>query len=105
MKRIIFLEPAQLEMADAAEYYEFQASGLGNEFLKEIEAVTERVRRYPDSGRILRGRVRRRIARRFPFGVLYIEDEEEIIVVAVMHLKRRPDYWTKRLKLTLKNYR
>jgi len=104
MKRIIFLEPAQEEMADAAEYYEFQASGLGNDFLEEIEFVIERIRRNPNSGRILRGRVRRRITRRFPFGVLYIEDEKEIVVVAVMHLKRRPDYWTKRIKLTSRDY-
>ena len=47
MKPIRFLRPAELELLDAAQYYELQATGLGGEFLDKI-----------DAGR-LRGAVRR----------------------------------------------
>ncbi len=32
-----------------------------------------------------------------PVGILYDVTEEEIRIVAVMHLHRRPGYWKKRL--------
>jgi hypothetical protein len=32
-----------------------------------------------------------------PYAVIYREDADEIVVLAVMHLHRRPDYWTDRL--------
>ena len=41
----------------------------------------------------MRGDVRRRLIRRFPLGVLYRIDPDEIVILAVMHLSRRPDYW------------
>jgi hypothetical protein len=35
---------------------------------------------------------------RFPYSVVYLEDEDEIWVLAVAHAKRRPGYWRGRLK-------
>ena len=34
--------------------------------------------------------------RRFPFGILYRVDPDEIVILAVMHLARQPDYWRDR---------
>jgi hypothetical protein len=45
---------------------------------------------------LLEGEVRRVLVRRFPYGVLYSEDAEGILVVAVMHLHRDPEYWKDR---------
>jgi hypothetical protein len=35
--------------------------------------------------------------KRFPFGILYVATVDEIVVLAVMHLRRRPGYWQGRL--------
>jgi len=32
----------------------------------------------------------------FPYGILYIEEPEEIFILAIMHLHRYPDYWKER---------
>ncbi len=40
---------------------------------------------------VVEGELRRRLVRRFPFGVLYRSDPEEIVIVA--HLRRKPGYW------------
>lgn len=40
--------------------------------------------------------VRRRLVRRFPYGVLYGIGAESIRVLAVMHSRRRPMYWVDR---------
>ena len=39
MKPVRFLRPAELELLDAAQYYETQAPGLGLEFLNKIDAA------------------------------------------------------------------
>ena len=41
--------------------------------------------------------MRRRMLNRFPYGLLYAVEADRIIVVAVMHLHRRPGYWKDRL--------
>jgi plasmid stabilization system protein ParE len=93
MKPIIFLPEAEEEMVEAARFYETQTSGLGADFLLEIRRATEGISKNPRAGRVLRGKVRRRLVRRFPYGLLYHVDPNEIVVVAVMHLRRRPGYW------------
>jgi hypothetical protein len=43
------------------------------------------------------GRSRRYRLRRFPYGLVYVETGSDIIILAVMHLHRRPGYWNERL--------
>ncbi len=99
MKPVRFLDPAKAEMGDAAEYYELQAEGLGFAFLDEIERVVGLIGSSPRAGVEIGKLVRRRVAKSFPFNVLYVDDEKEIVVVAVMHQRRRPEYWRERLSL------
>ena len=39
------------------------------------------------------GSIRRRLVRRFPYGILYATRPGVVRVLAVMNLKRRPTYW------------
>ena len=93
MKKVSYLDPAREEMIEAARYYEGEAQGLGNDFLDEIEHAVSMIQEYPLSGKVVRKGMRRRLVRRFPFGIIYGVEADEIMIVAVMHLKRRPDYW------------
>ena len=97
MRRVVFLDPAEEEMLEAAAYYEMQAPGLGGDFLAEVQYAVQRIAEYPESGRLIKGTIRRRLLRRFPHGILYRIDPDEIVIVAVMHLRRRPDYWKDRI--------
>jgi len=97
MTRVVFLDPAEREMLWAANYYENKADGLGEEFLTEVRRTVTRIQERPKSGRVIRGRTRRRLLRRFPFGIMYCIEGEDIVVVAIMHLRRRPDYWKERI--------
>jgi threonine/homoserine efflux transporter RhtA len=40
--------------------------------------------------------VRRCLVNRFPFGVLYSLETTGVFILAVMHNRRRPDYWKSR---------
>lgn len=96
MNRVVFLDPAEEEMLEAAAYYEDRASGLGDHFITEVQHAVQRIIENPESSRLLKGNVRRRLLRRFPFGILYRIEADKIIIVAVMHLRRRPGYWADR---------
>ncbi len=97
MTSIVFLAPAEEEMPEAAEYYERRAPGLGREFLAEAQRTVRGIVENPQLGRVIRRPIRRRLMLGFPFGILYRVDAHEIIILAVMHLRRRPGYWVGRV--------
>ncbi|MDD5673245.1 MAG: type II toxin-antitoxin system RelE/ParE family toxin [Chitinivibrionales bacterium] len=97
MKPVRLLHTAELEMLDAARYYELQAPGLGIDYLDKIDSAIHDVEENPEQWPTIRFNIRRRLVHRFPYGLLYRIDTEEIIVLAVMHLRRHPDYWISRL--------
>ena len=97
MTSIVFLAPAEAEMLEAAEYYVRQAPGLGRDFLAEVQRNTRGIIENPQLGRVIRRPIRRRLLLGFPFGILYRVDAQEIIILAVMHLRRRPGYWEDRI--------
>jgi hypothetical protein len=35
---------------------------------------------------------------RFPYGVVYLEEKNDLLIVAVTHLERRPRSWQERLR-------
>jgi hypothetical protein len=92
------LEVAQHELDEAVSYYNGQVAGLGDAFLLEAVAAIERIRQFPDAWHRLDQNVRRCRLRRFPYGLIYHADETGVLVVAVAHTHRRPDYWRDRLK-------
>ena len=96
MSQLVFLDEAREEMLEAAEYYESKAAGLGADFVSEVRRATQQVFSFPDAGSLVDAETRRCMVRRFPFGILYRIEPEQIVVVAVMHLRRRPGYWRDR---------
>jgi plasmid stabilization system protein ParE len=93
MKAVRFLIPAETEMLEAARYYEQQAPGLGVDFLDKIDSAVRDIGEDPERWPVLRLQIRRRLIHRFPYGLLYRVDPDEIIILAIMHLHRHPDYW------------
>ena len=93
MMPVRFLSPAEWEMVQAARYYETKVPHLGTEFLSEIRRVVEGIETHPEAAPKVKGEIRRRILRRFPYAILYQVDPDEIVILAVMHLHRSPDYW------------
>lgn len=91
--RVIFNELAERELNEAIQYFEHEQAGLGLTFLNEIRRCTAAVAEHPRAGATIRGRIRRRLCQRFPYGLLYTATDAEIRILAVMNLRRRPGYW------------
>lgn len=91
-----FHPEAEAELFAAIEYYEEQEPGLGQAFSFEVTSAILNVVDYPKAWPTLEDDVRRCLTHRFPFGVLYTLEREHILILAVMHLRRGPDYWKSR---------
>jgi plasmid stabilization system protein ParE len=88
-----FLPPAEEEMVEASLFYEAESAELGFEFLDDVQRVIDSLREHPKLGQTVGRGLRRVLLRRFPFSLIYSEEANEILVVAVAHQRRRPDYW------------
>jgi plasmid stabilization system protein ParE len=97
MKKVLFLAEAEEEMNEAALFYDTRSSGLGREFLSAIEKGIVEIVRQPEIYPVQRNGIRRRLVRRFPYGILFRDEGEHILVIAVMHLHRVPNYWRHRI--------
>ncbi len=96
--RISLLPLAQKELDEAFSWYEEQAIGLGYDFLDEFDQAVRLIASFEECFEQIDDDVRRCLINRFPFAIIYGIDGEKIVIVAVAHLKRQPNYWLKRKK-------
>ena len=95
---IRFLAPARTELRDTIAYYDGQRPGLGTTFRDEVYAAVERIKKYPKAWRELSPNTRRHRIQKFPYGVIYAIEAEELLIIAVAHSHKEPDYWRGRSK-------
>lgn len=91
-----FHPEAEAELNESIEYYEEIEPGLGYDFAVEVYSTIQRSAEFPKAWAVLDGEIRRSLVRRFPYGVLYTEEQTGIYVVAVMNLHRSPSFWKHR---------
>ena len=95
---IRFLEVAEIELDQAVQWYNAQAPGLGDAFLIEVLSAADRIAQLPQAWHPLGEGLRRCRLSRFPYGLIYAIENGDVLVLAVAHLHRRPEYWRDRLK-------
>ena len=95
---VVFHEAAANELGDAIAYYRAISRELSDQFRDEAERGVARISELPDAWPPMGQGLRRYLMSRFPYGVVFRAQGSEIKIYAVMHLKRRPGYWRKRLK-------
>jgi hypothetical protein len=94
--KVEFHPEADVELAQAVEYYENKRKGLGGAFFDEVSSALQRITRFPTAWAILSRRSRRCVTNRFPYGVVYRVKGSTVLVVAIAHLHRKPGYWLTR---------
>lgn len=97
MKRELIIRPeAEAELAEAFDWYEERARGLGSEFLISVDATVHAIVRKPQQFARVHKDVRRALLRRFPYAVFFLVEDTRIVVLAVFHAKRSPKHWRAR---------
>ena len=93
---LYFHPEAQKELLYYVEHYEDKAEGLGTEFLDRVEQTLELIQTFPELGTSITESDRRMLIGRFPFALIYSDQEDTIVIYALMHLRRKPGYWQAR---------
>ena len=96
--QVNFLKLAEYELYDAQEYYEKQQLGLGITFKSIIYKALNRIIEFPQAYKKVKVDVRRCIIHKFPYNILYSIEDNTILIIAIAHQHRKPDYWLKRIK-------
>ena len=85
------------DLAEAVAYYDAQEEGLGARFANEVRTTVEKMARYPQAWAPMARGVRRCRTVRFPSGVFYQIRGDSILILAILHLRRSPETWVRRL--------
>lgn len=96
MNQVTILSEAKQELLDALSYYESKAQRLGLDFVKEVRASIERIKRFPESYAKRSDGTQRCLINRFPYLVVYLYQSHHVWIVAIAHCKRKPLYWKDR---------
>lgn len=95
---INYLKLAKLEFHASITYYEQQEKGLGKRFQNDIQASINRIKNFPNSYQKVSNQIRRCTLHRFPYNILYLFEEDTILIVAIAHQHRVPEYWIERVQ-------
>jgi plasmid stabilization system protein ParE len=96
-RRLILRRQAEVEIDEAAVWYEGCGAGLAHDFLRAVDAALSAIQRNPFQYQIISGELRRVGLRRFPYCLIYRCRDPEIIVVACVHGRRDPQRWRERV--------
>lgn len=97
MKKFIILPSAKADLKAAAHFYDTQTPKMGKAFLADFDGVIARVVALPRSAPVLYKSARKARLNNFKFNIYYLLDEERVVVFAVLHWRRHPDSWKKRI--------
>ncbi len=91
-----FLTEARLEAASAREYYERVRTGLGDRLILELRGICHSLGGNPQLWHLRQGGYRRINFESFPYYVAYFIRNETVVIAAVSHAARHPEYWKHR---------
>lgn len=94
----VLVEEALDEFIEATQYLDAQSRGLGERFNLAFIETLELIGQFPEVGiELKRHGVRQLGVRGFSYKVIYRVEEGLLVVYALAHYKRRPNYWKTRL--------
>ena len=92
-----FHPQAKQELRNAVKYYESKHNGLGKRFLIYFRESVFKIQSFPQMYHEVEKNIRQCCLSRFPYGIIYRLKNNQIQIIAVMHLYRKPGYWKERM--------
>lgn len=91
-------EIVKQDLKEAAIWYNKGKRGLGNLFLKQIDKEVKQIIKNPLAYEIRYSDIRIAFIKRFPYGIHfeYLQIENQINILAVLHTSRNPEIWEER---------
>jgi toxin ParE1/3/4 len=96
-KRVEYHQGAISDVKSAVAWYRKRSPKAALNFIEELHRAADTICEAPESWPLGKNNTRRFLLWRFPFSIIYSEQEFVVTIWAVAHGSRRPGYWTRRL--------
>jgi plasmid stabilization system protein ParE len=94
--RLIVRPLAEADILRAFRWYESELRGLGTQFLEALDEGFDRISANPLLYAEIAGGIRRKLLNKFPFGIFFVFENDEVRVLAVLQHAQNPDIWMNR---------
>ena len=95
--KVVLHPGAEEEFLSVQRHYSEISGELGSRFYDEMSGVFRRILARPFGYKQFDPPARRAFADGFPYVVIYVTRPDVVWIVAVMHVRREPNYWKGRL--------
>ncbi len=96
-RRTFVRTEAQIDVREAALWFENQEPGLGLRFASEVTTSLNAIANNPFRFPVLDEEVRRALLKSFPYSIYFLTSTDIVVVIAVLHQHRNPTAWQDRL--------
>lgn len=97
MRIVTVLEPARADAAECSSFYEKQEPGAGDYFLAHLDSALVDLAAFPGT-HAMRFGLHRMLLPRLPHPIFYREKAHETEVVAIVDLRRDPQWIRRQLR-------
>jgi len=88
-KSLVIRGQARLDLLEAVRWYDRQQTGLGSQMMDCVQAKLADIQERPGSFPVVyQHDIRRAMLGRFPYGIFFIENEDQLVVLAIFHLSQ-----------------
>jgi len=96
MAKLIFSAAAEGDYIESLTWYAERSVDAANDFDAEFDRALALIASDPERFPLCDVRHRYFLLRRFPFRILYRMIHDDVVVIAVAHSARSPEYWADR---------
>jgi hypothetical protein len=70
-RKISIHEAAEIELNDAADFYDIACVNPGSVFIDEVQRTIKKISEFPDAAPVIRGQIRKKLIAKFSYSVIY----------------------------------
>jgi toxin ParE1/3/4 len=97
VKSVRYIEEAREEFLYEVEYFTKVSPLLGRRFDEAVQKAEALAAEFAEAGFPYRYGTRRVFPGKFRFSIVYLVQEDEIVIIAIAPFKRKPGYWRPRI--------
>jgi plasmid stabilization system protein ParE len=94
--KVVLLPEARVELREATEWYASRSTDVARRFVAAYQHTKGLIAEAPERWAEVEPGVRRVLFEKFPYALLYVVEERQVVVLVVKHHKRHPDDWKSR---------
>lgn len=96
MAEVIICSAAEVDYTESLCWYSERDLDVAKDFDEEFDRAISQIAADPERFPTCDTRHRFFLMRRFPFQIIYRIRDDKVMIIAVAHTSREPDYWSQR---------